>query len=237
VPSLDCLRIKIFADGASLEQMLALAGQPLIKGFTTNPSLMRRAGVKDYRTFAATVLAAISDRPVSFEVLADDLETMGRQAQEISRWGENVYVKVPITNTRGESSCPLIQRLAQAGVKVNVTGLMTVDQARRAADCLADTPAVLSLFAGRIADTGCDPVPVVRDVRALIAGRPQIELMWASPREVLNLFQADAAGCHIITMTHDLLGRLSRVGQDLADLSLETVRMFYDDACAAGYTL
>jgi len=232
------LKIKIFADGADKAGMLELYRNPLIKGFTTNPTLMRKAGVGDYQTFARDIIAAIPNRPISFEVFADDFSEMQDQALEISSWGSNVYVKIPITDTKGQPSYPVITRLAEAGVKLNVTALMTLQQVREAADCLADGPACcVSVFAGRIADTGRDPVPLMFDAVELLKPTPNIELIWASPRELLNVFQADAVGCQIITATNDILKKLSLVGKDLADYSLDTVKMFYNDAREAGYRI
>lgn len=232
------LRVKVFADGADLTGISALAADPLISGFTTNPTLMRAAGVTDYEAFARDVLQVIGDRPISFEVLCDDFEGMARQALKIAGWGDNVYVKIPITDTSRNSSLDLVADLAAQGVKVNLTALMTTEQVKAAAECLAGgPPSCISVFAGRVADTGRDPIPIMRDALAAIAHEPQIELIWASPREVLNIFQADSIGCHIITVTHDLLKKLANVGRDLEDFSLDTVRMFHRDAEQAGYRL
>jgi len=232
------MRVKIFADGADLAGIAQLARQPLIQGFTTNPTLMRKANVRDYRAFARDVLAVISNRPVSFEVFSDEFAEMELQALEIASWGENVYVKIPVTNTQGASSGPLITRLCAAGVKVNVTALMTVRQVEEVARCLAArTPACVSVFAGRIADTGRDPVPVMQEAVRALNLLPQAELIWASPRELLNIMQADAIGCHIITATSDILAKLALIGKDLDLFSLETVRMFRQDAVNAGYTI
>lgn len=237
-PALSALKVKVFADGADLAGMQELARNPLVKGFTTNPTLMRKAGVPDYRTFAREVLAAIPDRPISFEVFADDFEEMERQALEISHWGRSVYVKIPVTNRRGEFSGDLIRRLSSSEVKLNVTALMTLEQVREARDCLTAAPsAFVSVFAGRVADTGRDPVPLMAAAVELLRPNPRLELIWASPRELLNVFQADAIGCHIITVTHDVLKKLPLVGKDLAGYSLETVQMFHEDAHKAGYTL
>jgi len=236
--SLADLRVRIFADGADKAGMLELYRNPLIKGFTTNPTLMRKAGVSDYRAFAQEITAAIPDRPISFEVLSDEFEEMERQALEISSWGDNVYVKIPVTNTRGQSSCDLVRRLAGAGVKLNVTAMMTLDQVRDISQYLAEgPPCFLSVFAGRVADTGVDPVPLMAEAVQLLRPYPNLELIWASPRELLNIFQADAIGCHIITVTHDILRKLPLVGKDLHEYSLDTVRMFYNDARQAGYRL
>ncbi|MAG23015.1 MAG: transaldolase [Rhodospirillaceae bacterium] len=234
----DSLNVKIFADGADLDGIRELARNPLIKGFTTNPTLMRKAGISDYAAFAKDMLGVIDGAPVSFEVFADEFDEMEAQALEIASWGDNVYVKIPITNTKGDSSVPLVERLSAQKVQVNVTAMMTLDQVRHVAEALhAETPAVVSVFAGRIADTGIDPVPLMREAVGILESRPKAELLWASPRELLNIFHADEVGCHIITVTHDLLGKLKGVGKDLDQFSLGTVQMFYDDACAAGYTI
>ena len=236
--SLTDLRIKIFADGADKAGMLELYRNPIIKGFTTNPTLMRKAGVGDYRSFAREIITAIPDRPISFEVLSDEFDEMERQALEIASWGENVYVKIPITNTRGVSSHELINRLVHAGVRLNVTALMTLGQVREVGPCLAEGPSgFVSIFAGRVADSGRDPVPHMAAAIELLRPYPNLELLWASPRELLNIFQADAIGCHIITVSHDILKKLSLVGKDLNEYSLDTVKMFYNDAREAGYTL
>jgi len=232
------LKVKIFADGANVDAMLRLAGDPMIQGFTTNPTLMRQAGVRDYEAFAREVIAAIPNRPISFEVFSDNLEEMRRQALHIASWGMNVNVKVPVTNTKRESVVPLLRELAAEGVKLNVTALMTLVQVQQVAEALADAPAsYVSVFAGRIADTGRDPVPLMTAAVEALRPSPHLELIWASPRELLNVFQADAIGCHIITVTPDLLKKLSLVGKDLDEFSLDTVKMFYDDASAAGFTL
>ncbi|MBL6935480.1 MAG: transaldolase [Alphaproteobacteria bacterium] len=234
----DSLNVKIFADGADLDGIRKLAQNPLIKGFTTNPTLMRKDGVSDYAAFAKDMLGVIGEAPVSFEVFADEFDEMEAQALEIASWGDNVYVKIPITNTKGESSVPLVERLSAQKVQVNVTAMMTLDQVRHVAEALhEETPAVVSVFAGRVADTGLDPVPLMREAVGVLESRPKAELLWASPRELLNIFHADEVGCHIITVTHDLLGKLSGVGKDLDQFSLETVQMFFDDASAAGYTI
>ena len=236
--SVSALRTKIFADGAELDGMLALYRQPYIKGFTTNPTLMRKAGILDYRAFAHDVLAAIPDRPISFEVFSDEFAEMERQAQEIAAWGEHVYVKVPVTNTRRAPAYELVHRLSHSGVKVNVTALMTLEQVREVLNALkGGAPSNVSVFAGRIADTGVDPVPLMTEAVEILRGEPRAELIWASPRELLNVFQADAIGCHIITVTSEILKKLSLVGKNLDDYSLETVKMFYEDARAAGFSL
>jgi transaldolase len=234
----DSLSVKIFADGAELDSILKLAANPLIKGFTTNPTLMRKAGITDYRGFARELVAAVPDRPISFEVFADDLPEMAAQAREIARWGENVNVKIPITNTKGESCVPIIRELSAEGVQLNITAIFTLDQVQGVADALhPDTPAIVSVFAGRVADTGIDPLPLMASAVDILKARPKAELLWASPRELLNIFHADSIGCHIITVTHDVLNKLSIIGKDLDSYSLETVRMFYDDATSAGYVI
>jgi transaldolase len=232
------LKIKIFADGADLDSITRLLGNPLISGFTTNPTLMRKAGISDYAGFAAQVLKVVTRHPVSFEVFADDLPGMEAQARVIASWGENVYVKIPVTNTQGVSTAPIIRSLSAAGVKLNVTAILTLEQVKDVAEALSPaTPAVVSVFAGRVADTGRDPVPMMAECLRLLKDRPKAELLWASPRELLNIFQADEVGCHIITVTYDMLDKLSGVGRDLADFSLDTVKMFYRDATQAGYTI
>ena len=232
-------KIKIFADGASVPSILESAKNPRIAGFTTNPTLMRKDGVSDYRAFAKEVLAHVKTQPISFEVFADEFPEMRRQALEIKTWADNVYVKIPITNTRRESSIPLVKELASSGVKLNVTAICTLDQVRDTAAALAGgAPSVVSVFAGRIADTGRDPVPLMREALGICrAAGKGIELLWASPRELLNIIQAAEVGCDIITVTPDLLKKLDLVGKDLADYSLETVQMFFRDAQAAGYKL
>lgn len=235
---LEHLRIRIFADGADLASMLELHGRPYIKGLTTNPTLMRKAGVRDYRAFARDVLAAIKDKPVSFEVLADDFASMERQAVEIASWADNVYVKIPVTNTRRESSSALIKRLAARQVKLNVTAITTLDQIRTILPALDPAiPSFVSVFAGRVADTGMDPVPLMARAVQMLRENPTAELMWASSRELLNVFQADSVGCGVITVTRDILDKLTLIGYDLAEYSLDTVKMFRDDAQAAGFSL
>jgi transaldolase len=238
-PLASLASIKIFADGASLAAMREAARDPRVAGFTTNPTLMRKAGVADYRVFARDVLAEIRDKPISFEVFADDTDGMRRQAREIAAWGDNVYVKVPVTNTRGEPSTDLIRELAAGGVKLNVTALCALDQVRTVARALAGgAPSVISVFAGRIADTGRDPIPIMRAALAICREADRdIELLWASPREVLNIAQAAEIGCDIITVTPDLFVKLALFGKDLGTFSLETVQMFHRDAEAAGYRL
>jgi transaldolase len=232
------LTVQLFADGADKAQIVKSQANPLIKGFTTNPTLMRAAGVKDYEAFANEVLAVVQDRPISFEVFADEFGEMERQAHKIASWASNVYVKIPVTNTRRDSSMDLVQRLSHSGVKVNVTAIMTLDQVRDSVAALAGgAPSVVSVFAGRIADTGRDPMPIMADAVKLLSPHHGIQLIWASPRELLNIFQADAIGCHIITVTDGILSKLSSVGKDLNDFSLDTVQMFYDDAAKSGFTL
>lgn len=236
--SVEELSVKVFADGADLAGMLEMYRKPYIKGFTTNPTLMRRAGISDYRSFARQVVAAIPDRPISFEVFSDEFGEMERQAREIATWGENVYVKIPVTNTRREPAYELARALSHSGVKVNLTALMSLEQVREAASALAcGAPACVSVFAGRIADTGRDPVPIMAAAVEVLSQAPNAELIWASPRELLNLYHADAVGCHIITVTTDILKKLPLIGRSLDDYSLETVRMFYDDAAKAGFAL
>lgn len=236
--SLSDLSIKIFADGADAAGIRSLAQNPLVEGFTTNPTLMRAAGVSDYERFARQIIDIVPDRPISFEVLSDDFDEMERQALKIAAWGDNVYVKIPITNCRGESSAPLLHRLAFEGLHLNVTAIMTVQQVEVALkEIQVGSHAFVSIFAGRIADTGRYPVPIIRAALDLLADHPHIELIWASPRELLNLFEADAVGCHVITVTHDLLKKLSLVGKDLDEFSLDTVKMFFRDAEGAGFSL
>jgi len=238
MPNLKDLKVKLFADGAELDVISRMAENPLIQGFTTNPTLMRKAGVRDYRAFAGYVLKVVTNRPVSFEVFSDDFEEMEQQALEIASWGENVFVKIPVMNTKGASSCPLIKRLSSAGVQVNVTAIMTVEQVAEVVSNLSNlTRSFVSVFAGRIADTGRDPVPIMAAAVALLQPNPQTELIWASPRELLNVFQADAVGCHVITATNDIMVKLDLVDKDLNTFSLETVHMFWQDAQKAGYKI
>lgn len=237
-PRVAALNVRIFADGADLVSMVELARQPYIKGFTTNPTLMNKAGVRDYEAFAREVLRAIPDRPISFEVFSDEFPEMERQAHRIAAWGENVYVKIPVTNSRGEPAYDLVTKLSGSGVRVNVTAVFTLGQVSALAPCLTSrAPAFVSIFSGRIADTGNDPGPLVAAAVDLMRSAPNVELIWASPRELLNLFQADAAGCHVITMTVDLLKKLPLVDRDLELCSLDTVQMFHRDAQQAGYQL
>ena len=235
---LNKLQVKLFADGADIYGIREMAANPMIRGFTTNPTLMRKAGVSDYETFAKEVLDVVPDLPVSFEVFADDWEPMERQALKIASWGPNVNVKIPVTNTRGESSVELVKRLSDSGVAVNVTAVFTLEQVKEITNALnADTGAIVSVFAGRIADTGVDPVPLMRHAGEILSEKPKAELLWASPRELLNVFHADEAGCHIITATNDLLRKLSLVGKDLVEYSQETVQMFHRDAAEAAYEI
>jgi transaldolase len=232
------LEVKIFADGADLIGMKEMYANPIIKGFTTNPTLMRKAGIRDYYSFAKEVISTIPDRPISFEVFADEFEMIERQALEIASWGKNVNVKIPVMNTKRQFTGELIRRLSQAGVSLNITAVMTLDQVEKVVDCLAlDTPAIISVFAGRIADTGVDPLPIMAKSVEIMGSKPNSELIWASPRELLNVFQANSIGCHIITATNDILKKLALVNKDLEDYSLETVDMFYRDASAAGYVI
>ena len=230
--------IKLFADGADKAGMLEMYQNPRIDGFTTNPTLMRKAGISNYETFAKEILKAIQDKPLSFEVFADDLNEMERQALEIKTWGSNVYVKIPVMNTQRVSTAPLIQRLTQAGVQLNITAILTLEQVHEVADALrGGASAFVSVFAGRIADTGRDPIPLMQSALELLRPNSSAELLWASPREVYNVYQAEAIGCHIITATNDLLKKLSLKDKDLTDYSQETVQMFYSDAQSAGYKL
>lgn len=235
---IDELQTKIFADGADKAGMLEMYEKSYIKGLTTNPTLMRKAGITDYKSFCKDILLSIKDKPLSFEVFSDEFEEMERQALEISSWADNVYVKIPITNTRAEPSYELVAKLSNKGVKLNVTALMSLTQVRDVISALnPHVPSYVSIFAGRIADTGRDPLPIMAAAIELLKMTPQAELIWASPRELLNIFQADAIGCHVITVTNDILKKLTLVGYDLQLFSLDTVKMFYDDALKAGYTL
>jgi len=237
--TLKDLKVKIFADGADKAGMLQLNANPLIQGLTTNPTLMRKAGITEFEVFARDILQNITVKPVSFEVFSDDFSEMRRQGHKINSWAKNVYVKIPITNTRDESSLPLIRELAAEGIKLNITAILTLEQVKGVAQALnPQVPAFVSVFAGRIADTGVDPVPHMRDSKKLLAGLPQAELLWASVREVLNIFQADDCGCEIVTVPHDILGKAMKMtGMDLKGLSLDTVKMFATDAKAAGFSL
>jgi transaldolase len=236
--SLDQLRVKLFADGANISAMLEMHALPYIKGLTTNPTLMRKAGIANYRSFAKAVLSQINNKPVCFEVLADDFAEMERQAMEIAGWADNVFVKIPVTNTKRETCRALVKRLSDRQVKLNVTAIMTLAQVREIAAALnPGIPSYLSVFAGRIADTGMDPVPLMCQAVEILKSNSHAELVWASSREIFNIFQADAAGCHVITVTNDILKKLSIVGHDLTEYSLDTVKMFYNDAQTSGFTL
>jgi len=232
------LKVKIFADGADKAGMLEMYEKPFVKGLTTNPTLMKKAGITDYRAFCKDILTSINDKPLSFEVFSDDFAEMEHQALEIASWGDNVYVKIPITNTKQETCYALVEKLANQKVKLNVTALMTLDQVRNVVAALdPNIPSYVSVFAGRIADTGYDPVPLMTTAVEILKVAPAAELIWASPRELLNIFQADDIGCHVITVTNDILKKLSLVGYDLNEYSLDTVKMFYADAVAAGFKL
>jgi transaldolase len=232
------LKTKIFADGADREGILLLYRQPYIKGFTTNPTLMRKAGITDYQAFAKSILKEVPDRPFSFEVFADDMSEMERQAMIISQWGPNVYVKIPITNTKGQSTKDVIKKLSARGLKLNITAMMTLQQVRDILPCFDGSPSsYVSIFAGRIADTGCDPLGIMKEAVALLRPNPKLELIWASPRELLNIFHAEEIGCHIITVTHDILKKLDLVGKDLDEYSLDTVKMFSEDGQKSGFKL
>ena len=232
------LKVKIFADGADKSAMLEMYKKPFIKGLTTNPTLMNKAGIRDYRAFCKDILISIKDKPLSFEVFSDDFKEMERQALEIASWGDNVYVKIPITNTKSETCYALVKKLAKEKVKLNVTALMTLDQVSHVIESLdASVPSYISIFAGRVADTGRDPLPMMSEALNRMKINPLSELIWASPRELLNIFQADDIDCHVITVTNDILKKLSLVGYDLYKYSLDTVKMFYNDAVVAGFKL
>jgi len=236
--SVEELKVKIFADGADKSGMLEMAAKTFIQGLTTNPTLMKKAGITDYKAFALDILKEIPSKPISFEVFSDDFDEMEKQANEIASWGNNVYVKIPISNTKGESAYNLIGKLAVKNVKLNVTAIMTMEQVKNVAAKLnPSVPSYVSVFAGRIADTGRDPLPLMKDCVELLKSIPTAELIWASPRELLNIFQADSIGCHIITVTNDVLKKLDLVGKDLTDYSLDTVKMFYNDATSAGFSI
>lgn len=238
MPSIEQLKIKLFSDGADLNSILSMYKNSYIKGFTTNPTLMRKAGITDYEAFGRKLLTTVPDRPISLEVFADDMANMEVQGRKIASWGPNVNVKIPVTNTKGEFTGPLLKILSSEGVILNITALMTVKQVEDVASCLhPDTPAIISVFAGRVGDTGVDPVPLMVDCLHALRNRPKAELLWASPRELLNVFQADEIGCHIITATPDILAKLKLVGKDLTDYSLDTVKMFFTDAEAAGFSI
>lgn len=232
------LKIKIFADGANVEIMKRAYREGVVKGFTTNPTLMRKAGVNDYELFARSVLKEITDLPISFEVFSDEFEAMEKEARKIAKWGKNINVKIPITNTRGESSCPLIKKLSAEGMPLNVTAILTIEQVEEVINVLSKkTPSIVSVFAGRIADTGRDPVIYMKNAAEIVKNNPYANLLWASSRELLNIFQAESAGCHIITVTDEILRKLILIEKDLIELSLDTVKMFYKDAQLAGYQI
>lgn len=232
------LKVKIFADGADKAGMVEMAAKPYIQGLTTNPTIMRKAGITDYKAFAQDILTVITDKPISFEVFSDDFDEMEKQAVQIASWADNVYVKIPVTNTKREPAYSLVKKLSKQGIKLNVTAIMSLGQVRDvAANLDPAVPSYVSVFAGRIADTGVDPIPHMTESLNLLKGLPQAELIWASPRELLNIFQADSIGCHIITVTNDVLKKLELVGKNLDDYSLDTVKMFYTDAISVGYTI
>jgi len=236
--STENLNVKIFADGADKEAMIDMYNKEYIKGLTTNPTLMKKAGITDYESFAKDILKTVKDKPLSLEVFSDDIQDMKRQALKIAEWGENVYVKIPVTNTKSESTAKLVKELSDNGVKVNVTAIMTLDQVKEVVDSLnPDVPAYVSVFAGRIADTGIDPLPLMTEVVRITKAKPLAEVIWASPRELLNVFHADSIGCQVITVTSDILKKLKLVGYDLNEYSLDTVKMFYNDSVSAGYKL
>ena len=236
--TIDQLKVELFADGADLAGMLEMHSKAYIKGLTTNPTLMKKAGISDYTSFAKQVLEKISDKPISFEVFSDDVDEMLIQARKIASWGDNVFVKIPITNTKRISTSKIVNVLSSEGVKVNVTALMTTQQVNEVCEALnPEVPSNISIFAGRIADTGLDPLQIMQESLKIVADNKKCKVIWASPRELLNVFQADEIGCHIITATNDILKKLSLVGKDLQEYSLETVQMFYNDATAAGYTV
>jgi transaldolase len=238
MPGIKDFKVKIFADGADVEVMKRVYKEGVVKGFTTNPTLMRKAGVSDYEMFARRVLKEITDLPISFEVFSDEFEEMEKEARKIAKWGINVNVKIPVTNSRGESSCALIKKLSAEGIHLNVTAILTVEQVRNVASVLSnEVPSIISVFAGRIADTGRDPVVYMKEAVAIIKDNPCASLLWGSSRELLNIFQAEAAGCQIITVTEDILKKLNLLGKDLSILSLDTVKMFYKDAQASGYKI
>ena len=238
MPKLKDLKIKIFADGAEIKSMIEAYKEGTVKGFTTNPTLMKKNGLTDYEGFAKEVLKHIKDRPISFEVFSDEFDEMEAQAKTIASWGSNINVKIPISNTKGQSSIPLIKKLSQAGLSLNVTAILTIEQVRDVKEALnPDVFNIVSVFAGRIADTGVDPMPIMIESAKILKPIPKTELLWASSRELLNIFQAEEAGCQIITVTTDILKKLQMIGKDLGELSLDTVKMFYQDACQAGFKI
>lgn len=231
-------KIKLYADGADLKGMIEVYNEGIVSGFTTNPTLMKKAGVKNYEEFARSAIKAIPDLPISFEVFSDDLDGMEREACKIASWGENAYIKIPVTNTKGESTAPLVKKLSHDGLKLNVTAILTIEQVKLVAGALSSsTPSIVSVFAGRIADTGRDPVQIMKEAVGILKSNTRSELLWASTRELLNLVQAESCGCHIITITNDILKKVPMLGKDLKELSLDTVKMFYNDAHAAGYKI
>jgi len=235
---LEELKIKIFADGADLETISSLSNVNYIKGFTTNPSLMKKAGILDYKEFAVSLLSKIKDKPISFEVFSDDLIEMEKQAEEIASWGKNVNVKIPITNTKKVSTIPIIEKLSNKGIECNITAIFTVDQLKGVIDVLNNnTPAILSVFAGRIADAGINPEKIMIQSVNLVKAKPKSEILWASTREIINIFQAEKMGCHIITVPHEILKKIGNIGKSLEDFSLDTVRSFYKDAISAEYKI
>ena len=237
--TLNNFKIHIYADGADKAGILDLYAKPYIKGLTTNPTLMKKAGITDYEAFARDILTTVTAKPISLEVFSDDFSEMKRQALKIASWGSNVYVKIPITNSQGECSAPLIRELSAQGVQLNVTAILTLEQVRKMAAALnPEVPSVVSIFAGRIADTGIDPMPIMQESRRILIGQPKAQLLWASVREVLNMVQAEQSGCHIVTVQHDILAKAAKLlSMDLAELSLDTVQMFAHDAASAGYRL
>ena len=235
---IDSLNVKIFADGADKNGMIEMYNKFFIKGLTTNPTLMKKAGINDYESFAKDILETVTDKPLSFEVFSDELDEMKRQALKIATWGDNVYVKIPVTNTKKQSTCSLIKELSDERVKLNITAIMTLEQVRDVVLCLnPDVSSYISVFAGRIADTGIDPISLMSAAVEIAKLKPKAEVIWASPRELLNIFHADQIGCHIITVTNDILKKLDLIGYDLENYSLDTVKMFYNDAKAAGFNL
>lgn len=238
IKSIKDLKIKIFADGANAEEMKKVYKEGIVKGFTTNPTLMKKDGVKNYKEFAKDILKEITDLPISFEVFSDDFDEMEKQAKEIGSWGENVYIKIPVTNTHDKASYELISSLTAVGLKLNITAILTVKQVEEVMKSISrDTKTIISVFAGRIADTGRDPIPIMRESLKIVNSNRNSELLWASSRELLNVVQADENGCHIITVTNDILKKLKMIGKDLKELSLDTVKMFYNDAASAGYRI
>ncbi|WP_219968281.1 transaldolase [Methanospirillum stamsii] len=230
--------IKLFADGADLAGMIEEYKKGIVSGFTTNPTLMKKAGVHNYEEFAKNALIAIPDLPISFEVFSDDFEGMEKEARKIATWGEHVYIKIPVTNTKGDSTVSLVKKLSHDGLKLNVTAILSLDQVKKVGEALSpDTPSIVSVFAGRIADTGVDPMPIMSEAKAFLNSKPKTELLWASTRELLNLVQAESCGCDIITITNDILKKIPQLGKDLNQLSLETVQMFYDDALSSGFRI